>query len=338
MYPIITIGMPTKDRISCIDRVLDSVASQTYPKDRMKIVFVDESTDGTFEKLLEWKKQHGHEYRDIQVLRAESKGYISYVRNVCVRNMDGDVMFFWDSDVIAPDHDALSRVIRLLDEDAVVVAGFPYYCEQLSFYERIMQAETQLNGLGFTAIEKAAFDKVGLFNEKLYWNEDTDFFSRVKQNGLKITFDGKTPCSHLKPPAPHSSRGKSVLNYMKYLKHCFSYYSFVYDEMVSRGHARRYLLRVLYYFGLPLVILAWLVNFVFVFLPVMPFTLFTAIYILFDLAYHVWKAKVKRWWGFASFVFYTSRGVVISYGYVAMRFSKLLKRKKQPPHVVEKNC
>lgn len=146
--------MPIKNRIFCIDQVLVSIASQTYPKNKIKLVFIDESTDGTYEKLLQWKEEHKEEYLDIQILRINSKGYISSLRNICVSNMEGDIIFFWDSDVLAPDNTALSRVIqKLVSSNDVAVAGFHYERKTPSLYEKILRVRTELGGLGFTAIK-----------------------------------------------------------------------------------------------------------------------------------------------------------------------------------------
>jgi len=91
--PTITIAMPTKNRVALIDRTLESVNSQLTLKRKIKIVFLDESDDGTYEKLLEWKRQNEHEYLYIEVLRLDSKGYISKARNYCISNMEGKRYF-----------------------------------------------------------------------------------------------------------------------------------------------------------------------------------------------------------------------------------------------------
>lgn len=61
--PIVTIGIPVKDEILCINHVLKSVEDVDYPKKRIKLVIVDGySTDGTYEILSEWIEKVKNEY------------------------------------------------------------------------------------------------------------------------------------------------------------------------------------------------------------------------------------------------------------------------------------
>lgn len=315
--PIVTIGMPIKNRIFCIDRVLTSIASQTYPKNKIKLIFIDESADGTYEKLLQWKEQHKEEYLGIQILRTESKGYISTLRNLCVSNMEGNVIFFWDSDVLAPDNDALNRVIqKVVSSNEVAVAGFHYEREIPSLYEKILRARTELGGLGFTAIKKSAFDKVGLFNEKLRVNEDQEFFTRIKLNGFKIIFDANTPCLHLKNGIQQSQSLKhGISEYLSQLKFYFSYGSLVCSECIKHG-SKLDLLRILYYFALPLIFLLWIFNILKLVLSVTLTSVFFAFYLSISLFYHVWKTKGNRFLGIVAFAYYIPCGIAISYGYI----------------------
>lgn len=316
---IITIGMPIKNRIFCIDRVLTSISSQTYPKNKIKMVFIDdESTDGTYEKLFQWKEQRKEEYLDIQIQRVNSNGYISTLRNLCVSNMEGDIIFFWDSDILAPDNDALSRVIqKLVSSDDVAVVGFHCERESPSLYEKILRTGTELGGLGFTAIKRSAFDKVGLFNEKFRVNEDEEFSSRVKLKGFKIIFDASTPCLHLRPETqPRYGIKRGVLEYLTRLKFYFSYGSFVCSECIRQG-SKLHLLRILYYFALPPIFLFWVLNF---FNPVFPVTLisiFFAVYLILNLLYHIRKTRGNRLFGIVAFAYHIPCGIAISYGYIA---------------------
>jgi glycosyltransferase involved in cell wall biosynthesis len=314
---VITIAMPTRNRILYIDRVLSSVYSQVYPKKKTKLVFVDESTDGTYEQLLLWKKQHDQEYLAIDLAHAESHGFISNARNLCIAKMEGDIIFFWDSDVIAPDPEALTRVINMLGGSAAV-SGFPYFTEKPSLYERVMQSETVLGGMGFTAIKKEVFEKAGTFNEKLKVNEDTDFFSRAKNFGYKIKFDGSTPCLHLKKERQSNFR-IALRDYRFRLKWCFSNQPFLYRELIKAG-SKAHLFRILYYFGLPIILVLWLVNFALPFVPWFPATLLALAYVLFNLCYHVWRAKLNRSWGVVAFLYYSPCGVAVSYGYFMSLF------------------
>jgi len=49
--PLITIGMPVRDRRWCIDRVVRAIDQIEYLKKRIRLVFVDSSYDGTYDFL-----------------------------------------------------------------------------------------------------------------------------------------------------------------------------------------------------------------------------------------------------------------------------------------------
>ncbi len=318
MDGLITIAIPTRNRLLYINRVLSSIYTQAYPKNKTKIVIIDESNDGTYEKLLSWKEQYGSEYFGFDLLKAESNGYISNARNLCITHMEGNVIFFWDSDVIAPDPEALTRVLKMIDGSAAI-AGFPYFTETPSLYERIMQSETVLGGMGFTAIKREVFQKAGTFNEKLKVNEDTDFFSRARNFGYQIKFDGSTPCLHLKKEKK-SSFSTILRDYRGRLKWCYSSQPFLYRELIRAG-SKAHLFRILYYFALPIIIVLWLVNFAFALVPWLTATVFAVAYVLFNLCYHVWRSKRHRTWGLVAFLYYSPCGIAVSYGYFVSLFT-----------------
>lgn len=313
MDEMITIGMPTKNRAHTIDRVLNSILLQTYPKDKIKIVFVDESDDDTYEKLLQWTQKNKNVYNDIMIITDfKSDGYISAARNVCVANMKGEVILFWDSDVVAPDDDSITRIISLLKDDSVGAAGLPYYAEQSSLYERTRRSKELIGGMGFTAIKSKVFNEIGLFNEKLKILEDTDLITRIKVHGLKVSFDKSTPALHLKVK---KDRLNLIKGYFSRLKGRFTYESLVVDELIKAG-SKAQLLRLFYYFFLPILIVFWIVNLFFVTFSIFSVTIIVTIYTLMNLLYQVWKTRNNRLMGIVNFLYVTPMGVTQSYGYV----------------------
>jgi glycosyltransferase involved in cell wall biosynthesis len=321
---VITIAMPVKNRLFCIDVVLQAVYSQTYPKNKIKVLFLDdENTDGTLEKLVQWKSMHETEYLSVQILPTKSGGYISKLRNICVANMEGDVIVFWDSDTLTTSVDDLSRMLKLLDDDSVYVSGFPCYREHPDISERIYQAGNELGGMGFAALKKTVFEKVGFFNEQFKVNEDTDIYSRVKAKGMRIVFDGSTPCVHLKEAHTRKSGLKASFSSYKWrIRRGFYHDSLLYAEMIKAG-SRSHFFKTIYYLLLPVITIFCILNLVFpVFSPFWVTILWLA-YVAINLLYHILKAKVNRLFGVISFLYQTPCGIAVSYGYLY----NMLKRK-----------
>ncbi len=97
--PLVTIGIPIKNRFWCIRKVLEAIESLEYPKDKINLVFVDDhSTDGTFEILVKWKNEMERRYYNIVLVQEHTN--IPQARNLCIKNMVGEYLLFWDSDVI----------------------------------------------------------------------------------------------------------------------------------------------------------------------------------------------------------------------------------------------
>jgi glycosyltransferase involved in cell wall biosynthesis len=315
-FPIVTIAIPVFNRKYCIENVLDSISTQVYPMKKTKLLFVDNySTDGTFETLQSFVEKEKDAYFEISLLRAKSN--IPQARNICLRNMVGDFILFWDSDVLAPDNEAVKRLVEfLLNEKDVAAVGYPYYLEgeqkldEKIYMMRLSESFTNVPGLGlgFTLIRKDVFDTIGGFNEKMDYSEDTEFFLRVKGAQLKTVADSRTPCKHLKPEVFKHSRGYMAtakkLNYLKYIKYCFGAMPSIYDGFLATG-SRTHYFRLIVYLILPFVIVS---SFFYWFIA--------PLYFIPLLAYHIYKAKRNRLYGFISFAYYLLPGVAISYGYV----------------------
>jgi len=319
--PVITIAVPVFNRRYCIESVLTSILSQAYPRKRTKIVFVDNySTDGTFEVLQSFSEKERDAYLEISLLREKSN--IPQARNICLRNMVGDFILFWDSDVLAPDSESVKRLVEyLLNEKDVVAIGYPYYLEgeqkldEKIYMMRLNDGFTNVSGLGlgFTMIKKETFDKIGGFDEKMDYSEDTEFFLRVKGAKLKTVADSRTHCIHLKPEVFKHSRGYVAttkrLNYLKYVKYCFRQMPRIYDGFLGT-RSRTHYFRLIIYFFLPFVLIVS-----FFYWPI------ALLYFIPLLVYHIFKAKRNRLYGFVSFIYYLLPGVAISYGYILYKIS-----------------
>jgi len=244
--------------------------------------------------------------------------------------MEGGIIFFWDSDISAPDNDALSRAIqKLASTNDIAVVGFHYERETPSLYEKILRAGTELGGIGFTAIKRSVFDKVGLFNEELRVNEDQEFFSRVKLNGFKIVFDATTPCLHLKNEKhQNSSVKRGISEYVNQLKFYFYYGPLVCSECIRHG-SRLDIMRILYYFALPLTFLFWIFNLLKPIFSVTVASILFASYLLLSLFYHIWKTKGNRLFGIVAFAYYIPCGIAVSYGYLASLIKSLRRAYKK---------
>ena len=92
-HELVSVILPTYNRINTIQRAIDSVLNQTYPNIEL-IIVDDNSTDGTFELI---SKLYGEDERIIYIINETNMGP-SHSRNIGVDAANGDWIAFHDSD------------------------------------------------------------------------------------------------------------------------------------------------------------------------------------------------------------------------------------------------
>jgi glycosyltransferase involved in cell wall biosynthesis len=254
--PLISIGMLTKNRAWCIQRVLDAIGKTNYPKKSMKLVVVDDfSDDETWEMLEDWKARNINHFHDIQLIQEHSN--IPEARNICVRNIEGSYVLFWDSDVIPPTHDFLAEIVEMMEGSPDIGAvGCSYEYENPGLLTRAKKAPvsrlTHAVFLGFTLVKREAVDGTGNFNERMLVGEDTEFFIRMRERTNYKIMWGPEPVLHLRSPGAATTAPGSFRRLMKYT-----------NRDRATGYFREFSnlpvflrIRVVYYLSLPIF---WLV-------------------------------------------------------------------------------
>jgi glycosyltransferase involved in cell wall biosynthesis len=191
----VTIGIVALNRAWIIDQVFSSILSQTYHHDCLFVLFVDgESRDGTAEIA---KKR---------LLQSDFKGYEVIVqkcsipegRNICLERMRGDLLLFWDSDVIMPP-DAVSKLVEALETERadlitatvknVTVSSTSEIPERLYDAKSFEQAEpcTKIKAasMGQTILSKTILTSLS-FDPDFTVAEDCDFGMRASARGYKL--------------------------------------------------------------------------------------------------------------------------------------------------------
>jgi glycosyltransferase involved in cell wall biosynthesis len=182
-YPLVTVGMPTLNRVMYLESSLEALYRADYPKTRLNLVFVDGySTDGAYELLTKFAESHRGEYRDILVI--QEHGNIPHARNVCIKHLgEADYLVFVDSDVTPPP-DFLNRLVRLSRSSDIACIGYSNFAYEASKGD---VKQVSMVGMGCTLIRKEVLSNVGLFDERLRIKEDCDYCLRAK--GSRILQD-----------------------------------------------------------------------------------------------------------------------------------------------------
>jgi glycosyltransferase involved in cell wall biosynthesis len=196
--PLITVGIVVLNREWIFEKMLGSLLSQTYPHDKIFVLVVDgKSKDKTVEiarNILEKSDFKGY---DIIVKECN----IPEGRNICIERMNGDMMFFWDSDVIMVPS-AMQDLVRTIIEKAAdivlaeVVPIFVNTIEDVGIKVNEAASSHPLGSgnlaivvpsaqMGNTLISSNVLASVR-FDPDLTTLEDLDFSVRAREKGFKV--------------------------------------------------------------------------------------------------------------------------------------------------------
>ncbi len=162
---------------------LESVYAQNI-KDGEVLVVDDGSTDNTRSVL--------RSFPGIKYLNQGHKG-IASARNLGLKNAAGTYIAFLDADDYWLPDSMNGRIARMKKEELQIL-----YAEYENFYEQPSQKENirakklfasrVRESLGTEIFHREVFQKVGLFNERLIYGEDTELFLRCQLAGLKVAY------------------------------------------------------------------------------------------------------------------------------------------------------
>jgi cellulose synthase/poly-beta-1,6-N-acetylglucosamine synthase-like glycosyltransferase len=101
--PRVTIQLPIFNEMYVVDRLLESVSQIRYPKDRLQIQVLDDSTDETTaiaSRAVEYYRSQGF---DIHYLhRSDRTGYKAGALDAGLRTATGEFVLIFDADFVAP--------------------------------------------------------------------------------------------------------------------------------------------------------------------------------------------------------------------------------------------
>jgi len=193
--------MPVHDNAREIARAL---APLQAARSRLKEIIVvdDGSTDGSADAA---------ERFGVHVERLTEQSGAPAARNHGVRCATGDVIFFLDADVVAPES-TIERAVALLDEHPEYDAAFGSYDDDpdvkttLSRFRNLLHHYTHQTGnreastfwTGCGLVRKTAFDAVGGFDDAWRGLEDIELGHRLRIAGHRILLDPTLQVKHLK--------------------------------------------------------------------------------------------------------------------------------------------
>lgn len=198
--PLVSVIVTTKNEAKNIENCLRSVVGQTYARDCIEIIVVDNnSTDATVSMA--------REYTELVFTKGPER---SAQRNFGVAHAHGEYVLYLDADMILSPTVVADCVGRITTDANMVglyisevVMGDSFWC-QVRRFERSFYDATVIDCVRF--VRRSAFDAAGGFDETMTGPEDWDFDKRIRSLGQVALI--KTPLYH----------NESEFNLKKYLK------------------------------------------------------------------------------------------------------------------------
>ena len=117
--PVVTVQLPVYNELYVVDRLLDAIAGLDYPRDRLEIQVLDDSTDETVDMIARKVAQQQAQGLDIHhIRRADRRGYKAGALAHGLEQARGEFVAIFDADFV-PGPDLLHRTIHYFKDPGV---------------------------------------------------------------------------------------------------------------------------------------------------------------------------------------------------------------------------
>lgn len=123
--PVVTVQLPMFNEKFVVDRLLESVAALDYPKDKLEIQILDDSTDDTTEQCyrkVEELKSRG--FDAVCIHRTDRTGFKAGALEAATKVAKGEFLLILDADFV-PEPDLLQKTIHYFTDEGVGLVPDP---------------------------------------------------------------------------------------------------------------------------------------------------------------------------------------------------------------------
>lgn len=159
--PVVTVQLPMFNEKFVVDRLLESVAALDYPKDKLEIQILDDSTDDTTEQCyrkVEELKSRG--FDAVCIHRTDRTGFKAGALEAATKVAKGEFLLILDADFV-PEPDLLQKTIHYFTDEGVGLVQTRW-----GHINREYNLLTRVQGMyldGHFAMEQTARNRSGRF-------------------------------------------------------------------------------------------------------------------------------------------------------------------------------
>ncbi|MHB1688013.1 MAG: cellulose synthase family protein [Ignavibacteriaceae bacterium] len=157
----VTIQLPLYNELYVVDRLINAVCEIDYPKDKMEIQILDDSTDETSEitaKIVEQKRKEGFDIK--QIRRGTREGYKAGALKEGMKIAKGEFIAIFDADFI-PQKEFLKKTLSFFNEPKIGMVQTRW--EHINGDYSILTKAQALALDGHFVIEQTVRNKAGFF-------------------------------------------------------------------------------------------------------------------------------------------------------------------------------
>lgn len=206
-YPVVTVQLPIYNEVYVVGRLIRGVAGMNYPKDKMEIQVLDDSTDETTSIVAEIVRELGSKGYDIKhIRRGTREGYKAGALREGLKTARGEFIAIFDADFV-PRQDFLLWTIPYFFHDAKIGMVQTRWEHLNAEYSLLTRAQAMALD-GHFVIEQAVRNRAGFFinfngtggvwrktciQDAGNWHDDTltedlDLSYRAQLRGWKFKF------------------------------------------------------------------------------------------------------------------------------------------------------
>ncbi|MCU0795898.1 MAG: glycosyltransferase family 2 protein [Akkermansiaceae bacterium] len=211
--PLVTIQLPVFNELHVVDRLLDSVAALDYPKEKLQIQVLDDSTDETTEICEAGVSRLRAQGFDAQLIhRTDRTGFKAGALENGTKEAKGEYLFILDADFV-PNPDVLQKTIHYFTDERIglIQTRWGHLNRTYNVLTRIQamfldghleleQTARNRSGRFFTFNGTAGIWRKSCINDAGGWEHDTltedmDLSYRAQLKGWRFIFlnDVETP-------------------------------------------------------------------------------------------------------------------------------------------------
>lgn len=182
--PFVSVLTPTYNRAKFIPALVECYKSQTYPKDRMEWIILD---DGT-EKIGSLIETLTKGLPNIRYIALEEKVNVGAKRNMLNKETKGDICVCMDDDDYYPPERVAHAVTRLMSTPQVDLAGssemFMYYTDTAEIVK--LGPYNNNHATNGTFAYRARYGKTHMYDESVIFAEEKSFLEEYKHSMIQL--------------------------------------------------------------------------------------------------------------------------------------------------------